>query len=489
MAEEASNPDKDVPRAINMVLRHGHRGVHRHVTRRAVGDAGREQCVRVDRGQATSCPSRSSRARSKTFGARERSRASCVLPDGREGVATFMPPADTKPSGEVLLATASSSRGCTARLWAATSSRTRAGRGALHSGQPRLAPRHPWRLGRHPRRDDPGDRDECRSDRRVAARLLYRSASSGATRPWDECTERLTPYVSIIVFGMVACLIILPGSTLLLADLYAFGAMISFTAAHMSVVVLRVREPDLRRPFRSPSASAYAGSRCPSCRSSAAWAPSPCGASLSPLIPKGGSSASRGWPSVSSPMSSTAWARATCRTCSRPGHRARVDAGGHRLQPDPRAHHGVARDRRNTTWCSPASWRPRRSPRSTAWRPSRCLSTCRSTRASCTSVKGRQGPGRRGAHRRSVQGEVRATRQGPHGRPDGHRRAGDAPLGGYHPGHSASAASPTGLRPHHLLRDRPLPRRGPAQSRAEELPHRSGRRARQSGPMSSSRAD
>ena len=63
---------------------------------------------------------------------------------------------------------------------------------------------------------------------------------------------RLTPYVSIIVFGIVACLIILPGSTRLLADLYAFGAMISFTVAHISVVVLRFKEPELRRPFRTP---------------------------------------------------------------------------------------------------------------------------------------------------------------------------------------------------------------------------------------------
>jgi len=64
--------------------------------------------------------------------------------------------------------------------------------------------------------------------------------------------KRLTPYVSIIVFGVVACLIILPGSTFFLADLYAFGAMLSFTAAHVSVVVLRFKEPELRRPFRTP---------------------------------------------------------------------------------------------------------------------------------------------------------------------------------------------------------------------------------------------
>ena len=66
--------------------------------------------------------------------------------------------------------------------------------------------------------------------------------------------KRLTPYVAIIVFGGVACvLLLLPGNTInLLADLYAFGAMISFTVAHVSVVWLRHLEPDTRRPFRTP---------------------------------------------------------------------------------------------------------------------------------------------------------------------------------------------------------------------------------------------
>ena len=66
--------------------------------------------------------------------------------------------------------------------------------------------------------------------------------------------RRLTPYVAIIVFGGVACvLLMLPGETItLLSDLYAFGAMISFTVAHASVIWLRHKEPDFPRPFRTP---------------------------------------------------------------------------------------------------------------------------------------------------------------------------------------------------------------------------------------------
>jgi APA family basic amino acid/polyamine antiporter len=63
---------------------------------------------------------------------------------------------------------------------------------------------------------------------------------------------RLTPYVAIILFGVVAIILILPGEIPFLADLYAFGSMIAFTAAHVSVVVLRRKEPDLPRPFRPP---------------------------------------------------------------------------------------------------------------------------------------------------------------------------------------------------------------------------------------------
>ena len=63
---------------------------------------------------------------------------------------------------------------------------------------------------------------------------------------------RLTPYVAVILFGVIAVILILPGQVTLLADLYAFGSMISFTAAHISVVVLRRKEPDLPRPFRPP---------------------------------------------------------------------------------------------------------------------------------------------------------------------------------------------------------------------------------------------
>ena len=59
-----------------------------------------------------------------------------------------------------------------------------------------------------------------------------------------------TPYVAIIVFGAIACLTMLPGQAQFLGTVYAFGAMLSFTVAHASVIALRIKQPDHERPYR-----------------------------------------------------------------------------------------------------------------------------------------------------------------------------------------------------------------------------------------------
>jgi basic amino acid/polyamine antiporter, APA family len=50
-----------------------------------------------------------------------------------------------------------------------------------------------------------------------------------------------TPAVAIGVFGVIACVVMIPGQADFLATLYAFGAMLSFTIAHISLVALRWR--------------------------------------------------------------------------------------------------------------------------------------------------------------------------------------------------------------------------------------------------------
>jgi APA family basic amino acid/polyamine antiporter len=58
-----------------------------------------------------------------------------------------------------------------------------------------------------------------------------------------------TPYIAILIFSAVAVLTILPGQVEFLATMYSFGAMLSFTIAHVSVAWLRRVQPDRERPY------------------------------------------------------------------------------------------------------------------------------------------------------------------------------------------------------------------------------------------------
>jgi len=60
------------------------------------------------------------------------------------------------------------------------------------------------------------------------------------------------PANAIIMFSIIAGVLISTGKITLLADLYAFGAVLAYTAAHASIIALRVKEPGLRRPFKIP---------------------------------------------------------------------------------------------------------------------------------------------------------------------------------------------------------------------------------------------
>jgi len=61
-----------------------------------------------------------------------------------------------------------------------------------------------------------------------------------------------TPYIAILVFSAVAALTIIPGQTTFLATMYSFGAMLSFTIAHVSVIRLRFVERARERPWKPP---------------------------------------------------------------------------------------------------------------------------------------------------------------------------------------------------------------------------------------------
>jgi APA family basic amino acid/polyamine antiporter len=97
------------------------------------------------------------------------------------------------------------------------------------------------------------------------SRLTY---SMGQHRQLPERLRQLhprfrTPYIAIGVFGAVAALTILPGKADFLGTVYAFGAMLSFTIAHVSVVALRLKEPDRERPYRMPGSITVRGRELP----------------------------------------------------------------------------------------------------------------------------------------------------------------------------------------------------------------------------------
>jgi basic amino acid/polyamine antiporter, APA family len=61
-----------------------------------------------------------------------------------------------------------------------------------------------------------------------------------------------TPYVAILLFAGLSAVALVPGETELLATMYSFGAMLSFTIAHVSLLRLRRRQPDRERSWRPP---------------------------------------------------------------------------------------------------------------------------------------------------------------------------------------------------------------------------------------------
>jgi APA family basic amino acid/polyamine antiporter len=61
-----------------------------------------------------------------------------------------------------------------------------------------------------------------------------------------------TPWFTILVFSLFAGILLIPGQTGFLGNLYSFGAMLSFTIAHVAMIALRFRDPDRARPYRMP---------------------------------------------------------------------------------------------------------------------------------------------------------------------------------------------------------------------------------------------
>src|SRR4051795_5827452 len=97
------------------------------------------------------------------------------------------------------------------------------------------------------------------------SRLVY---SMGLHRQVPDRLRQLhphygTPWIGILLFGAIACLAMIPGEAEFLGNMYAFGAMLSFTIAHISVIRLRKRYPDFKRPWTGPGNVPFRGYSLP----------------------------------------------------------------------------------------------------------------------------------------------------------------------------------------------------------------------------------
>jgi basic amino acid/polyamine antiporter, APA family len=93
------------------------------------------------------------------------------------------------------------------------------------------------------------------------SRLVY---SMGIHRQMPDGLRRLhpkyrTPWVGIAVFSGFAILVCLPGQANFLGNVYSFGALMSFTLAHASVIRLRIKHPDFDRKYRGPGNITFRG--------------------------------------------------------------------------------------------------------------------------------------------------------------------------------------------------------------------------------------
>jgi APA family basic amino acid/polyamine antiporter len=72
-----------------------------------------------------------------------------------------------------------------------------------------------------------------------------------------------TPWFTLMFFSALAGVLILYGNTNVLGNLYSFGAMLSFTIAHVAVIALRIKDPDRERPYRMPWSVRIRGAEIP----------------------------------------------------------------------------------------------------------------------------------------------------------------------------------------------------------------------------------
>ena len=106
-----------------------------------------------------------------------------------------------------------------------------------------------------------GDDDDARP---LAARLRARGPIGRSRAGSASSTgRRSTPYVAITLAAVAAIGLVIPADIELLAGIFAFGAMLAITIAHVSLIRLRFSEPERERPYRVPGNVRLGGAEVP----------------------------------------------------------------------------------------------------------------------------------------------------------------------------------------------------------------------------------
>ena len=97
------------------------------------------------------------------------------------------------------------------------------------------------------------------------SRHIYTLAINRQIPSWLGKLERrtATPYVAIAICGVIALGLVIPTNVKLLAGIYAFGATLAITIAHLSIIRLRVKDAGQPRPFRIPLGIRWRGAELP----------------------------------------------------------------------------------------------------------------------------------------------------------------------------------------------------------------------------------
>jgi APA family basic amino acid/polyamine antiporter len=88
------------------------------------------------------------------------------------------------------------------------------------------------------------------------SRVIYSMSRFNLLPKWFYKTHKdfKTPYRTIIVFGVIGASMAFIGQLDLIADLYNFGALLSYLIVNISLIVLRNRDPDAYRSWKIPGA-------------------------------------------------------------------------------------------------------------------------------------------------------------------------------------------------------------------------------------------